>query len=43
MHEISLAGGILRMVEEAAAREHFWRVSKLRLEIGALAGVEEQD
>lgn len=42
MHEISLAGGILRMVEEAAAREHFWRVSQLRLEIGALAGVEAQ-
>lgn len=42
MHEISLAGGILRMVEEVAAREHFWRVSQLRLEIGALAGVEAQ-
>ena len=40
MHEMSLAGGILRMVEEAAAREHFRRVSRLTLEAGALAGVE---
>ncbi|CAN7791619.1 hydrogenase maturation nickel metallochaperone HypA [Caballeronia sp. LjRoot34] len=42
MHEIALAGGILHMVEAAAAREHFRRVSQLRLEIGALAGVEPQ-
>jgi hydrogenase nickel incorporation protein HypA/HybF len=42
MHEVSMAGGILRMVEEAAGREHFQRVSHLRLEIGALAGVEPQ-
>ncbi|MFY8087120.1 MAG: hydrogenase/urease maturation nickel metallochaperone HypA, partial [Rubrivivax sp.] len=40
MHEMSLAGGILRLVEEAAAREAFQRVSCLRLEAGALAGVE---
>jgi hydrogenase nickel incorporation protein HypA/HybF len=40
MHEMSLAGGILRVVEEAAARERFRRVSRLRLEAGALAGVE---
>ncbi len=40
MHEISLAGGILRLVEEAAAREHFNRVARLSLEAGALAGVE---
>ncbi|MCE2659151.1 MAG: hydrogenase maturation nickel metallochaperone HypA [Rubrivivax sp.] len=42
MHEMSLAGGILRLVEEAAAREAFQRVSCLRLEAGALAGVEPQ-
>jgi hydrogenase nickel incorporation protein HypA/HybF len=40
MHELSLAGGIVRLVEDAAAREHFKRVSQLRLEAGALSGVE---
>lgn len=40
MHELSLAGGILRVVEDAAAREGFVRVSQLHLEAGALAGVE---
>jgi hydrogenase nickel incorporation protein HypA/HybF len=40
MHEMSLAGGILRVVEDAAAREPFERVKRLVLEAGALAGVE---
>ena len=40
MHEVSLAGGILQLVEDAAAREHFRRVTRLRLEAGALCGVE---
>jgi len=40
MHELSLAGGIVKLVEDAAAREHFRRVSLLRLEAGALSGVE---
>jgi hydrogenase nickel incorporation protein HypA/HybF len=40
MHEMSLAGGILKLVEDAAAREPFRRVSRLTLEAGALAGVE---
>ena len=40
MHEVSLAGGVLRVVEEAAARERFVRVQRLVLEAGALAGVE---
>ncbi len=40
MHELSLAGGIVKLVEDAAAREHFRRVSQLRLEAGALSGVE---
>ncbi|MDO9284604.1 MAG: hydrogenase maturation nickel metallochaperone HypA [Aquabacterium sp.] len=40
MHEMSLAGGILRVVEDAAARERFARVQRLTLEAGALAGVE---
>jgi hydrogenase nickel incorporation protein HypA/HybF len=40
MHELSLAGGILRIVEQAAARERFSRVTRLKLEVGKLAGVE---
>jgi hydrogenase nickel incorporation protein HypA/HybF len=40
MHELSLAGGILKLVEDSAAREGFRRVRRLRLEAGALAGVE---
>lgn len=40
MHELSLAGGILRVVEDAAQREGFARVSQLRLEAGALSSVE---
>ena len=40
MHEASLAGGILQVVEDAARREGFVRVTELRLEIGQLAGIE---
>lgn len=40
MHEVSLADGILQIVEDAAAREGFRRVASLRLEVGALAGVD---
>lgn len=40
MHEASLAGGILQLVEDAARREGFARVTRLRLEAGQLAGVE---
>lgn len=40
MHELSLAGGILRIVEEAAARERFTRLTRLRLEAGSLSGVD---
>lgn len=40
MHEMSLAGGVLRVIEDAAAREGFTRVQRLTLEAGALAGVE---
>ena len=40
MHELSLAGGILQLVEDAAQREGFARVTVLRLEAGALSGVE---
>ena len=40
MHELSLAGSILKLVEDAAARDGFTRVARLSLEAGALAGVE---
>ncbi len=40
MHEASLAGGVLRMVEQTAAREGFTRCLSLRLEAGQLAGVD---
>ena len=40
MHELGLAAGILQIVEQAAVRENFRRVSRLQLEAGALAGVE---
>ncbi len=40
MHEMSLADGVLRLVEQAAARERFSRVSVLRMMVGKLSGVE---
>jgi len=40
MHEMSLAEGILQIVEDAAAQQGFQRVTEVRLEIGALSGVE---
>jgi hydrogenase nickel incorporation protein HypA/HybF len=40
MHELSLAGGIVQLVEDAAEREQFTKVKVLRLEAGALSGVE---
>lgn len=40
MHEASLAGGVLQLLEDTARREGFERVSLLRLEAGQLAGVE---
>lgn len=40
MHEASLAGGILKLIEDSAQREGFVRVKLLRLEAGQLAGVE---
>lgn len=40
MHELSLAGGVLKLVEDAARREGFVRVKRLTLEAGALSGVE---
>ena len=40
MHELSLAGEVLLLVEEQAARHGFTRVRVLRLEAGQLAGVD---
>jgi len=42
MHELAIAQGILQTIEASAATEHFQRVVQLRLQIGALAGVEPQ-
>jgi hydrogenase nickel incorporation protein HypA/HybF len=40
MHEMSLAENILGIVEGAAGAQGYSRVLELRIEIGALAGVE---
>lgn len=40
MHEMSLCEGILQAIEENARAEGYHRVMMVRLEIGALAGVE---
>lgn len=40
MHEMSLAEGILQIIEDAARAQGFSRVREVRLEIGALSGVE---
>lgn len=40
MHELSLAGGVLRLIEDAQKREGFERVAAITLEVGALAGVD---
>ncbi len=40
MHEMSLAEGILQVLEDSARRQSFERVKTVWLEIGALANVE---
>jgi len=40
MHEMSLAEGVLGIIESAQRRQGFDRVKAVRMEIGALAGVE---
>jgi hydrogenase nickel incorporation protein HypA/HybF len=40
MHEMSLAEDILRILEDTARQEAARRVTRVTLEIGALAGVE---
>lgn len=41
MHELSLAEGILRIIQDQARQHDFSRVQVLRLEIGRFAGVEK--
>ncbi|RVT83228.1 hydrogenase maturation nickel metallochaperone HypA [Rhodobacteraceae bacterium CCMM004] len=41
MHEMALAEGIRGIVEDQARAQSFDRVTRLRLEIGAFAGVEK--
>lgn len=40
MHEMALAEGVLGLIETAQQRQGFAQVSAVRMEIGALAGVE---
>lgn len=42
MHEMSLAVGILEIIEEAARRQDFQRVKTVEVEIGRLAAVEAE-
>jgi hydrogenase nickel incorporation protein HypA/HybF len=40
MHEMSLAEGVLQLIEDAAVQQNFSKVSTVWLEIGQLSGVE---
>lgn len=40
MHEMSLAEGVLQLIEDAARQQEFSKVTTVWLEIGQLAGVE---
>jgi len=40
MHEMSLCSGLREIIEEQPRLQHFSRVLRVRLEMGALAGVE---
>ena len=42
MHEMSLAEGVLQLIEDAARTQSFTQVSTVRLEIGQLSGVEPE-
>lgn len=42
MHEMSLVEGVRELIEDAAAREGFCRVTQVRVEIGQLSGVERE-
>ncbi|MBB2168010.1 hydrogenase maturation nickel metallochaperone HypA [Gluconacetobacter aggeris] len=40
MHEMSLCESLVDVIEDAARRERFTRVRRIRLEVGRFAGVE---
>ena len=40
MHEMSLAEGVLQLIEDAARKQQFEKVTTVWLEIGQLSGVE---
>ncbi len=40
MHEMSIAEGVLQVIEDAASKQNFEYVTEVHLEIGALSGVE---
>ncbi|NDP38532.1 MAG: hydrogenase maturation nickel metallochaperone HypA [Rhodoferax sp.] len=42
MHEMSLAESVLQLMEDAARRDHFTKVTAVWLEIGQLSGVEPE-
>src|SRR5512147_2388389 len=42
MHEMSIAEGVLQLIEEAAEREGFKQVKTIWVEIGKLSGVEAE-
>ena len=42
MHEMSLAESVLQLMEDAARRDNFTKVTAVWLEIGQLCGVEPQ-
>jgi len=42
MHEMSLAEGIIQLIDDSAAKNQFQRVKTVWLEIGQLAGVEAE-
>lgn len=42
MHEMSLADGVLRLIEDSAKANNFSRVKTVWLEIGELAGVDAE-
>lgn len=42
MHEMSLAEGVVQIIEDAARAQNFSRVKTVWLEIGQLAGVEAE-
>jgi hydrogenase nickel incorporation protein HypA/HybF len=42
MHEMSLAEGVLQVIEDSAIKDHFNQVTAVWLEVGQLSGVEPE-